>query len=78
MFLPSSFADRFLHSYCITVHPLYPFYDLDHVRTSINRRFSGGVSYYDDQNNFLDWSPDQKLDHARDLLILAMVSFDTS
>lgn len=72
MFLPNGFAERFLQSFCIAVHPLYPFYDLAKIRQSIQSRFAGGVTYNADRLEFAYSTVEQKLDHARDLLVLAM------
>ncbi len=63
---------RFLQSFCIAVHPLYPFYDLAKIRQSIQSRFAGGVTYNADRLEFAYSTVEQKLDHARDLLVLAM------
>jgi hypothetical protein len=43
------------------------------IKKSIEQRFAGGVRYDDDRMEFTHADVEKKLDHARDLLILALV-----
>lgn len=68
MFLPSTYAIRFLSAYVKAIHPAKPFLNLDEVRVSISDRYSGGVQ------TLAHHSDKESLISARDLAVLSIGS----